>query len=198
MHKRNPIHMLLHMRQHAGDVLPRFTRRHKWPRASHQVTVFSLEAEEIFFTRQRLAVALIEFWFMFPQIEVRSGSRAKNLQNAFCAGRKVRFHFLRRAHGRFARQKFAQPHPHHCSRYATQRLGKKISPVMCTGMWRGHGDSIEVDQFVCVHQCAAEGGQSMLADERFGSLPFGRTCGSTESEQKSTIHLRREIGRIVF
>ena len=60
------------------------------PRAFHEGTILALKADHVLLARQRLAVHFFEHGFVIPQVHVRGGSRAKDLEHAFGPGHKVR------------------------------------------------------------------------------------------------------------
>ena len=83
MDKRDVIDMPSHVWQHRSDMLPAFSASKEWPRAFHQVAILPLKREKVFFTGQRLAVILLQRRLVFPKVQMRSRTRAENLQDAF-------------------------------------------------------------------------------------------------------------------
>ena len=76
------IRMCRHVRQQAGNHLAAFACRQKRPRTFHEIAVLALERDEVFGPRQRLAIPLLKFRLVLPQIHVRSGPRAEDLQDS--------------------------------------------------------------------------------------------------------------------
>ena len=77
--KRHFIHMLGHVRQHAGNHFSALARRNKCPRRSHQIPVLALKGDFLFTPRHWSVVKFFQHRLVIPQVDVRSASRAEYL-----------------------------------------------------------------------------------------------------------------------
>ena len=84
------VHVPSHVGKHRTNWLAAFSRSDKWPRTLHEIAVLALKGHQVFLSRHRFAVVLLQQRFVLPQIHVRGSARTKYLQDASRFGSMVR------------------------------------------------------------------------------------------------------------
>ena len=123
MDKRDVVHVPRHVRQHRGDLFPALARRHKRPGRPHQIPVFALERHLRLRARHRGAVELLQLRFVVPEIDVRGGAGAENLQDllGFRPGREQRI-LRRRRHAPIQAQEPREGDPGEAGGHLIQKM----------------------------------------------------------------------------
>ena len=114
MHKGDPVDVLLQVGQKACDPFATLASGHEGPWAPHEIPILTLETEKVFLAREWFPIAFFQFGLVLPEIHVRGGSRAKDLQHALCLGRKVRTGQQRCGARRFFSEQLGETESHHC------------------------------------------------------------------------------------
>ena len=91
MNEGNVIDMARHVRQHGRTHFARLSLGFERPGTFHDVAVFPLKADEVFFAGQWLAMILFQAGFVFPQVHMRGGAGAEDLQDPFGFWREMGF-----------------------------------------------------------------------------------------------------------
>ena len=83
MAESDVVDVLRHVGKHRGDFLAALARGNERPGAFHQVAVLPLERHQPLFAGHGFAMVFFQRGFVFPQVHVRGGTRAEDLQDSF-------------------------------------------------------------------------------------------------------------------